>query len=80
MWGWVFTIIDSVVLLVCMRWLFRLATPQADIRTVSGWLGRARRWVLGWRVHLRDALGLTTEAWQRLRADYQAGRYGVEGT
>ena len=79
-WGWLLTIADSVVLIIVMRWAFRIGSPGRDWRTVSSVCGRIGRWVRGWRVHLRDLLGLTDDAWRRLREQYQAGKYGTEGT
>lgn len=77
---WLFTLADSLAIVVIMRWMFRLGTPKRDWWQVERVAARVGRWIRGWRVHLRDWLGLTESAWQRLRDQYRAGRYGVEGT
>ena len=66
------------------RWMLRLGTPRDDWwHAVEYWFRSRRAATRGAamvRMWLLSQLGLTQNAWRRLRARYQSGAFGEAGT
>lgn len=77
---WLFTLLDGLGLALAMSYLLRVRNLRRDWWSVQHAAGAMRRWVRGWRIYLRDLAGMTDAAWLRLRDQYRAGRFGIEGT
>ena len=84
MWYWLGTVSSGAALLLLARWALHVGRPHEDVgvaRRVWDRLSEKFRdaWSILWR-----AYGPITEemrsSWERLRARYQGGAYGTEGT
>lgn len=83
MW-WLGSILSGAALILLSRWALRVARPQEDIGAVERVVWSMSEVVIDAWHSIWRAYGPITEdmraTWAQLRARYQGGGYGTEGT
>lgn len=81
---WIGAMATSAAMLLLSRWMMQIGRPLDDWYLFTRLIERVKTWLRdGWTILWR-AYGPITKSvksqWELLRRQYQAGKYGTQGT